>query len=131
MAFLSGKTGSATFAGTTYKITGWTARSFNQVQDVTNGESGGYGEYVAGVSDVDWEVTGDYYTGNSPFASGKLVPGQTGQLTLQQSTAGASWVIQGIVEEAENTLEVRGKVSFRARGKGSWNGSSNFTMPTT
>lgn len=131
MAFLSGKTGTATFAGTTYKITGWRAREINQLQDVTNGESGGNGEYIAGVSDVEWEVTGDYSTGASPFASGKLNAGQTGQLTLLQNTGGASWVIQAIVEESENTLEVRGKVSFVARGKGSWNGSSSYTKPTT
>lgn len=131
MAFISGKTGSASFASTLYKTKSWTARQICDIKDVTNGESGGTGEYIAGVVDCEWEVEMDYYTGNSPFASGKLNAGQTGTLVLLDAAGGRSWTINAIVEQAEEEVPVRGVATVRARGKGTWNGSSNFTPPTS
>jgi hypothetical protein len=58
MAFKSGKNGRLSLnnggGATAYKIKRWSVTPKNQIQDVTNGESGGYGQYIAGVSDLDF-----------------------------------------------------------------------------
>lgn len=131
MAFFAGKDGRASFASTTYKITRWAAERLNDLQDVTNGESGGEGEYVAGVTDTEWEVDMDYYTGNSPFASGKLNAGQTGTLILYHTSGGTNWTINAIVESSREEQDIRGRVRVYAKGKGTSNGTSGSTPPTT
>jgi hypothetical protein len=131
MAFFSGKDGRASFAATTYKITRWQAERHADLPDVTNGESGGEGEYVAGVVDTEWEVDMDYNTGNSPFAAGKLNPGQTGTLILYHTNGGTNWTINAIVESSREELEVRGRVRVYARGKGTSDGTTGSTPPTT
>lgn len=131
MAFISGKDGRASFASTAYKIKSWRARRICDLKDVTNGESGGEGEYIAGVVDTEWEVEMDYYTGNSPFASGKLNAGQIGTLILYHTNAGTNWTINAIVESCEETLEVRGVATVRASGKGTQSSGSGSTPPTT
>lgn len=132
--FLSGKDGRASFASTTYKITRWRARHYTDLQDVTNGESGGTGEYVDGVHDCEWEVDMDYYDGNSPFASGKLVPGQIGTLILYHTLAGTNWTINAIVRESEEEQVIRGRRLVKASGMGtsnSTNTTSTILPPTT
>lgn len=128
MAFISGKGGSATCKTNPYKIKSWRLQRQGGIPDVTNGESGGEGEYISGVNDTTWEIELDYYTGHSPFASGEFEAGAIIAMELLHTAAGTKWAFTGIVESCEEVLEVRGVATVHLRGKVA---SGTPSAPTT
>lgn len=123
-SFVSGKNGR--FRAThnavekTWGIKKWYITIPNQLQDVTNTESNGFGEYLAGVTDLTFTVELDHFVGSAPFAT--FVPGDTlVEAYLYISVAqGVYWIIhEALVEEVEETLDVRGLASIRLRCRGS------------
>lgn len=107
----------------------------NQLQDVTNTESGSYGEYLAGVTDLTFTVDADHFVGSAPFAT--FIPGDTlTDVYLYLNVQGnIYWLIhEALIEEVEETLVVRGLVSFRLRCRGSsatifTNGNAMYSWP--
>jgi hypothetical protein len=137
MAFTSGKNGTVTVGGNTLRTTGWRVSPKVEKLDVTNSASGGTGDYLAGVTDLDFEISFDYFVGNTPvhFSGTSSVPtGMTPGATISAvlnsgpPANNAYWYIPtGLVTDAEITSSVRGKVSCVVRGCA----SGGFTMPIT
>lgn len=121
MSFRAGKDGKFTYAVLlgTRKITGWSVQLPNDIQDTTNGESGGYRECIAGLNDLRFDIQFDYDVGTVPF--GLFVQGSTitNIALFVTKIPGGQWLYWDIptafVESAENDLDVHGKVSCRAR----------------
>lgn len=67
MAFKSGKAGRVTIAAATLKVTNWSATLKRQKHDVTNSESGGYGEYIDGIWDLDVTIKANFNSTEAPL----------------------------------------------------------------
>lgn len=131
MPFKSGKNGRVTLGIWTQKTKRWSVRPRNQLQDVTNGESGGFGEYIPGVSDLDFEIELDHFVGGNQFATA-FIPGTTFTAVLYvDGIAQPNWSINGIVEDVSETLDVRGLVSITMRGRATSISGTAWTAPTT
>lgn len=121
MGFLSGKNAKVRFGGgsTTLRVRGWRAIPRCEALDVTNSESSGQGEYIAGIKDLDVTITADYYYGDNVY--GTWSPGNTiatVKLYLD-GTSGAHWDIPLLyIPDAPNESETRGKVTVTFNGKG-------------
>ena len=118
MSFRSGKSGVFTYSTSgSKKITNWSVQLPNALQETTNGESGGFGEYIAGLNDLRFEVMFDYDVGTTPFVD--FVQGatlSTVKLFVSQTPTWYYWNIpSALIESVENDLDVRGKVSCRLR----------------
>lgn len=120
MSFRSGKSGRFTYGVSgSKKIKSWHVETPNALQETTNGESGGYGEFIAGINDLRFEVMFDYDVSSTPFVD--FVPGSTlssVSLFVTQITGGLwlYWAISSaVIESAENDLSVPGLVSCRLR----------------
>lgn len=138
-SFVSGKNGR--FLAThnavqkTWGIKRWSITLPNQLQDITNTESGGFGEYLAGVTDLSFTVELDHFVGSAPFAT--FIPGDTlTEASLYVSvTEDVFWVVhEGLIEEVEETVDVRGLASIRLRCRGSQasiyiNGNNMYSWP--
>ena len=132
MSFRSGKNGRFQYGANTFKIKRWTVQIRNQLQDTTNGESGGFGEYIAGVSDLEWSVELDYDVGTTPFASARFVQGTQATAVLYvDGVAQPNWTINAIIEGAENDLDVHGLVSIRLNGRATSISGTGWTAPTS
>lgn len=136
MAFNSGKNGRVTIGGNTLKVTQWRVMPKVEKLDITNSESTGTGEYITGVTDLDFEISFDYNTGNTPAHFSGTSSAPTGMtpgafiaaVLFIGSPSGPSWVIpSGLVTDADVTSSVRGKVSVTVRGSS----SGGFTVPVT
>ncbi len=131
MAFKSGKNGRLSLGGHTYKVKKWSVTPKNQIQDVTNGNSGGFGEYIAGVSDLDFSAELDHNVGDNPFGT-DFIPGATLVGIFYIDGVGApNWNVNGIVEEVGETLDVRGLVSMTIRGRATSVSGTAWTPPTS
>lgn len=130
--FKSGKNGRVSLGGTTFKVKGWNITAKNQLYDVTNGESGGFGEYIAGVSDLDFEITLDHDVGTNPFGT-KFIPGTTLVAILYvDGIAQPNWNINGIVEEVTEALVVReGGGAMTLKGRATSVSGTAWTAPTS
>jgi hypothetical protein len=135
MAFKSGKNGRLSLnnggGATAYKIKRWSVTPKNQIQDVTNGESGGYGQYIAGVSDLDFSCDLDHDVGTNPFGT-HFIPGLaiTG-IFYVDGVAAPNWSINGIVEDVSHSLDVRGLVTISLRGRATSLSGTAWTAPST
>lgn len=132
MSFRSGKNGRLSLGGTTFKVKRWNVEPKNQIQDVTSGNSNGFGEYIAGVSDLDFSAELDYDVGTNPFGT-KFVQGTLLTAIFYVDGIGQpNWTINGIIESVSNSLDVRGLVSITLHGRASVDsGGTAWTAPTT
>lgn len=130
--FKSGKNGRVSLGGTTFKVKSWEITAKNQLVDVTNGESGGFGEYIAGVSDLDFKITCDHDVGTNPFGT-KFIQGTTLTAILYvDGIAQPNWNINGIVEQVSEALEVRGQGgAITLEGRATSVSGTAWTAPTT
>lgn len=129
MAFASGKNGRVTIGGSILKVTEWEVSPKVEKLDTTNSESGGTGEYIPGVTDLDFTISFDYNVGNTPAHFSVLAPGLTVAAVLFiRDSSGPSWTIStGLVTDGEVKSSVRGKVSCRVRGCS----SGGYTVPAS
>src|SRR5688572_29255284 len=129
MAFKSGKNGRATVNGSTVKITRWAVDPKGEKLDFTNSESGGFGEYLGGVKDCDWEFDFYYDTGSTPFTLAQ--PGETVAnviFFIGDVADNIRWIFPvAYVETGHCESRVRGKVEGTLRGCA----SGTFTKPTS
>ena len=131
--FLSGKFGRVRIGAgpTTLRVNSWRVVPRVDKLDVTNSESAGIGEYIAGIKDLDVTLQCDYYYGSNVF--GTLAPGDTVstiKLYLNATTTGLSgsyWDIPSmLVTDLPNESQVRGKVTLTINGAG----MGAFVAPT-
>lgn len=129
--FKSGKNGRCAINGNVYKIKNWRVSPRNQLQDVTHGNSGGYGEYIAGVSDLNFSFEFDHDVGTNPFGT-DIIEGATGTFIFYvDGVAAPNWNINGILEEIGEALDVRGLVVGTASGRATSVSGVAWIKPTT
>jgi hypothetical protein len=129
LGFQSGKLGKLVIGSDTYKIKHWSLDLPSAILDVTNGGGGGiddpsvpvggYGQYIAGVADMDFTVELDHDVGSSPFATDFVVGTILASVFLYVDPVSAHfWRICGaIVQDAGESLDVRGLASIRMTAK--------------
>lgn len=114
--------------GTHLNMAEWRANGRGDDLDTTNFESGGAETGLIGVQVIEWDMGGDWDAINNFYDEppGIYPRDDFGTLRLYQSFAdGINWILNlNRVLSAENSTQVRGKVSFRASGKS--NGNINF-----
>ncbi len=132
MAFLSGKSGHLSILSDDYKIKRWSVDLPNEILDVTNGgglgggaitdlhPDGGYGEFIAGVSDVTFTVDLDHDVGTSPFVT-DFVPGTivtVVKLYANSNSPLSYWQIcAAIIQDVSESLDARGLASIHISAK--------------
>jgi hypothetical protein len=110
MAFLHGKTGRVTAAGSTLEITKWTADHEIPGVEVTNSESGGFQEMLAGggIAKLSGTVEADFDAAASPYASPPdLMGGSLVALELYTAQGGSKYACSAHIDKVSMTLEVR------------------------
>lgn len=134
MSFRSGKQGTITLGGTmsgdgtVYKIKRWSVDLPASLLDVTHGNDAGFGEYVAGVSDMDFTFELDHDVGTSPFATDLVVGTILTRALLYVDIIGANFwqICTPIIQDVKESLDVRGLASIHVTAKAT-GGSYYFT----
>lgn len=91
--------------------------------DVTGFESSGYADYIAGITELDCILEGDWDSASSQFSY--LAAGSTisNLLLYVSGTSSSKWTISSaLVVDNQHGAEVRGLISFTAsiKAKGSF-----------
>lgn len=117
MAFYHGKDGKVRIGGSTLKVTRWFGDFKAQKHDITNSESGGFGEYMGGIVDCDpITIEGFWEVGTAPMTL--LVPGAvTASVVLYTGgLSGPNFAGSVFVESQRRGNETRGVTPFTING---------------
>ena len=120
--FRSGKNGRAVLNGTTViRVTQWTVDLNAEAIDFANSVGRGFGVYLPGIRDLEFELFFDYYVTDTPFNQANIGAYITNvNLTIGNPSDGCFWGIPvALVTSGSCTSPVRGKVSGVIRGKSS------------
>lgn len=117
--FRSGKTGRFLVGAIPVQIKGWRCKDRAGNLDVTNTESSGHGDYIAGVQDQDVTINYDVSVTVFPFGTVPIAAGGTYAATLVEDTGTAltSWIGSLIVDDNDSGFDVRGSLNGTLTGK--------------
>lgn len=127
MAKFSGRNARVTINGTSFKCKKWSVVDKNPGLDVTDFESGGFGEYIASVRDADITIELDLDITASVDSFDVAYPGATPAINIYVNSAaapaavsGAKWTFPSVyIEENSNMTGVREAVTGTIKGKAS------------
>jgi len=137
--FLTGKFGSATFAGTKFNVMGWKFEDKSDVKKINDTGGAGFSRRVVGFREGTGEVTAVLRTDGAPITATPIIaPGTRGALILEVDDTASTNVIN-IPEVVVTSLPVTSatdseiKYSFSFETDGNWvelngNTASNATF---
>jgi hypothetical protein len=110
--FQAGKSSAVLVGTVSQSLKSWTWTVDSKMLEVSNFNSAGYRQYIAGLLGSTVDLSGDYDIG--PVSSGgnlALTVGNSYTFTLE-ANSGLTWVVTGLVANATPKAEVDGTVSI-------------------
>jgi hypothetical protein len=110
--FQAGKSSAVLVGTVSQSLKSWTWTVDSKMLEVSNFNSAGYRQYIAGLLGSTVDLSGDYDIG--PSTSGgnlALTVGNSYTFTLE-ANSGLTWVVTGLVANATPKAEVDGTVSI-------------------
>lgn len=116
--FRAGKGGRLSVNGSTLRVTQWSVDLNAESIDFANSVGRGYGVWLPGIRDLEFEIFFDYFLTDAPFLTFSI-GGYVSNVNLSIEGVGpTAWSIPvGLITASSCSSSVRGKISGIVRGK--------------